>query len=241
MLPGIAVSIPRATTFINSASVIPGGDSRMLTLAIPVGVITSKAGGSASVSGEPVHPHAGIATSNGKIDKIRIVVPTQYLFSSQLGNGKRSATPTFILVLHEDITWRALQISPTFTGGANNGHATARRCIRNNEFRAMQARNRRNQCEPKTGSRSIAALFYAIETTRNRVAFVAWDAGAGVGDLDADTACVGKRANCHASAGRCGFDGVVDHHGGAAELPARTQRAATELCQVADGWDGPFE
>src|SRR5690349_5382574 len=39
---------------VNSASVIPGGDWRMLTLAMPSGVITSKSGCNARVAGEPV-------------------------------------------------------------------------------------------------------------------------------------------------------------------------------------------
>src|SRR3954466_6489330 len=47
--------IPAKTNRANSASVIPGGDCRMLTLARPAGVMTSKSGRNARLAGEPVH------------------------------------------------------------------------------------------------------------------------------------------------------------------------------------------
>jgi hypothetical protein len=40
---------------MNSASVVPGNEPRMLTLATPAAVITSKSGCNARVEGEPVH------------------------------------------------------------------------------------------------------------------------------------------------------------------------------------------
>jgi hypothetical protein len=51
----------------------------MLTLAIPVGVVTSNAGGNAIVSAELAQPNTGSATNNGRIDKIRITVLHSYL------------------------------------------------------------------------------------------------------------------------------------------------------------------
>src|SRR5207244_3011654 len=54
--PGIAAAMPVMTTSWNSASVRFGNGSRMLTLAVPAGVITSKSGVMATVYGEPVHP-----------------------------------------------------------------------------------------------------------------------------------------------------------------------------------------
>jgi hypothetical protein len=47
--------MPILTSCSNSLSVIPGNDVRVLTLAMPADVFTSKSGRSASVAGEPVH------------------------------------------------------------------------------------------------------------------------------------------------------------------------------------------
>jgi hypothetical protein len=53
-LSNAARAIPVITNRVNSASVIPGGDWRILTLASPAGVIISKSGRIARVPGEPV-------------------------------------------------------------------------------------------------------------------------------------------------------------------------------------------
>lgn len=95
-LPGMSDSMPLATTRVNSASVVPGGDSRMLTLAIPAGVSSSKLGGVASVAGEPVQADTAIDPRNGKKVQMRIAIPlTQRMrcfrisrtFRSSLGMG----------------------------------------------------------------------------------------------------------------------------------------------------------
>ena len=67
-----AVSIPLFTVRSNSASVISGGACRMLTLASPVGVASSKSGRSASVVGEPVQAETALSANNVKIDEVRM-------------------------------------------------------------------------------------------------------------------------------------------------------------------------
>jgi hypothetical protein len=54
--PGIARSMPVLTNCVNSASVVPGNDWRMLTLASPAANRTSKSGCNARVEDEPGHP-----------------------------------------------------------------------------------------------------------------------------------------------------------------------------------------
>jgi hypothetical protein len=64
--------IPVLTAYSNSAKLMPGGVSRMLTLAGPVGVVTWKSGSNASVVGEPVQADTTIETLNESIDKMRM-------------------------------------------------------------------------------------------------------------------------------------------------------------------------
>ena len=58
----------------NSASVIPDGDWRMLTPAIPAGVSNSKSGEIASVAGEPVQQPTAIDPKSVATSFILIIV-----------------------------------------------------------------------------------------------------------------------------------------------------------------------
>src|ERR1700733_9145357 len=65
-------SIPLFTVRSNSASVISGGACRMLTLASPAGVASSKFGRSACVAGEPTQAETAVSANNDKMDEVRM-------------------------------------------------------------------------------------------------------------------------------------------------------------------------
>src|SRR3954452_18222169 len=75
--PPVAETMPPETSCSNSASVIPGGDSRMLTPEIPADVCNSKSGGIGSVACEPVQAEAAIDPKIAAASLIRIVVISQ--------------------------------------------------------------------------------------------------------------------------------------------------------------------
>jgi hypothetical protein len=67
-----ADSIPLFTVRSNSASVISGGACRILTLASPLGVASSKSGRSASVAGEPAQAETALNANHDKTDEVRM-------------------------------------------------------------------------------------------------------------------------------------------------------------------------
>ncbi len=72
MLSAKADSIPLFTTRSNSSSVIPGGASRMLTLAGPMAVATWKSGRISNVAGDPAQAETALNANNDMMNEVRI-------------------------------------------------------------------------------------------------------------------------------------------------------------------------